>query len=104
MSDVWVPTEDVLKRRGPKELHALREFPSVDRYSAWRYLGGGAFGTVFAGVHGGIGRIEAVKRIAMADERVRHMALAETRLMAQLPPHPHLVTLFDAELSETALF
>jgi O-acetyl-ADP-ribose deacetylase (regulator of RNase III) len=104
IADVWIPTEDILKRRAGKEYHALREFPSVDRYSAWRYLGGGAFGTVFAGVHGGIGRIEAVKRIAMADARVRHMALAETRLMAQLPPHPHLVTLFDAELSEDALF
>src|SRR5579859_2514394 len=104
MADDWIPTPEILRKKAPPEYFALRDFPSVERYSAWRYLGGGAFGTVFAGVHGGLGRIEAVKRIHIADPRVQKMALAETRVMAQLPPHPHLVTLFDAELSDDALF
>jgi O-acetyl-ADP-ribose deacetylase (regulator of RNase III) len=104
MADDWIPTPEILRKKGPPEYHALQDFPSVERYSAWRYLGGGAFGTVFAGVHGGLGRIEAVKRIPIAEPRVQKMALAETRVMAQLPPHPHLVTLFDAELSDDALF
>jgi O-acetyl-ADP-ribose deacetylase (regulator of RNase III) len=104
MADDWIPTDEILNKRAPAEYGVLRGFPSVERYSAWRYLGGGAFGTVFAGVHGGLGRIEAVKRIPIAEARVRHMALAETRVMAQLPPHPNLVTLFDAEESDDALF
>ena len=104
MEGDFIPTAEILRKKAPPEYQALRNFPSVERYSAWRYLGGGAFGTVFAGVHGGLGRIEAVKRIPIADPRVQKMALAETQVMAQLPPHPHLVTLFDAELSDDALF
>src|SRR5262249_54151176 len=104
MADEWIPTDEILRKKSPREYLALSDFPSVERYSAWRYLGGGAFGTVFAAVPAGMGRIEAVKRLPIAEERVRKMALAETQVMAQLPPHPHLVTLFDADLSEDALF
>ncbi|HZS41502.1 MAG TPA: serine/threonine-protein kinase [Polyangia bacterium] len=103
-SDEWVPTETIARGKAEGAYALLRDFPSLNRYRSWKYLGGGAFGKVFAGVHGGLGRIEAVKRMAIPDARVRSMALGEARLMAALPPHPHLVTLYNAEEQKDAIF
>jgi O-acetyl-ADP-ribose deacetylase (regulator of RNase III) len=103
-SDDWVPTETIARGKAEGAYALLRDFPSLQRYRSWKYLGGGAFGKVFAGVHGGLGRIEAVKRMQIQDPRVRQMALGEARLMAALPPHPHLVTLYNAEESQGAIF
>jgi len=104
MADGFVDAGAVRNGTAPPPYHLLREFPSLGRYVSWRHLGGGAFGTVFAGVHRNHGRIEAIKRVAIADARARTLALAETGVMAQLPPHPHLVTLYDAEETDGALF
>src|SRR5581483_11657085 len=103
-SDEWVPTETIARGKPERAYPLLRDFPSLNRYRSWKYLGGGAFGKVFGGVHGGLGRIEAVKRMAIPDARVRSMALGEARLMAALPPHPHLVTLYNAEEQKDAIF
>jgi O-acetyl-ADP-ribose deacetylase (regulator of RNase III) len=102
--DEWIAAEQLQRGSAPAQYEQLRDFPSLGRYRSWRYLGGGAFGQVFAGMHGGLGRIEAVKRMPMADARVRSLALSEARTMAQLPPHPHLVTLYNAEESQAAIF
>jgi O-acetyl-ADP-ribose deacetylase (regulator of RNase III) len=100
----YFATEAIRARVAPPEFAHLAAFPSLDRYSAWRYLGGGAFGKVYAGIHRGHGRIEAVKYMPLPDDRSRHMAMEETRVMAQLPPHPHLVTLFDVEDTRDAIY
>ncbi|HUS66425.1 MAG TPA: serine/threonine-protein kinase [Kofleriaceae bacterium] len=100
----WIATEDVSQGRAPEKFAGLLDYPSLHRYRAWRYLGAGAFGVVYAGVRDGLGRTEAVKRMQIADPRLRHLALLETQLMANLPPHPHLVTLYNAEESHEALF
>jgi O-acetyl-ADP-ribose deacetylase (regulator of RNase III) len=100
----WITTEDVLEGRAPEKYYGLKDFPSLMRYRAWRYLGAGAFGVVYAGVRDGLGRTEAVKRMKIADQQVRHLSLMEAQLMANLPPHPHLVTLYNAEESDDALF
>ncbi len=100
----WIATDDIAHRRAPEKYNGLRDFPSLHRYRAWRYLGSGAFGVVFAGVRDGLGRTEAVKRLTIADQSVRHLSLMEAQLMANLPPHPHLVTLYNAEESDDALY
>src|SRR5206468_1557792 len=100
----WIPTEAVLGGQAPVAYSLLKDFPSLARYRQWRFLGGGAFGRVFAGVHGSLGRIEAVKRMEIKDPRVRKLAIEEARTMARLPPHPHLVTLYNAEESQNAIF
>ena len=100
----WLPTDAILRGDAPPAYLPLRDFPSVQRYRSWRFLGGGAFGRVFAGVHGDLGRIEAIKRMEIADDRLRHMALEEARTMARLPPHPHLVTLYNVEERERAIY
>ncbi len=94
----------MLRREAPVAYSLLSDFPSLGRYHHWRFLGGGAFGRVFAGVHGSLGRIEAVKRMEIRDPRVRKLAVEEARVMARLPPHPHMVTLYNAEESESAIF
>ena len=101
---IWIPTETIAHGNAPQPYALLRDFPSLQRYRSWRFLGGGAFGRVFAGVHGDLGRIEAVKRMEIADDRFRHLAIEEARTMARLPPHPHLVTLHNAEEHNRAIY
>jgi len=104
MASEYFATEAIRAGVAPANFGPLAAFPSLDRYSAWRYVGGGAFGKVWAGIHRGHGRIEAVKYMPLPDERSRHMAMEETRVMAQLPPHPHLVTLYDVEETRDAIY
>src|SRR5579872_698500 len=92
----WIDTA-LISRKPPPEYASLTGFPSLARYASYSYVGSGAFGKVYAAVHGELGRIEAVKRIEISDPRQRQMALAEAEILARLPPHPNLVTLYDVE-------
>jgi serine/threonine-protein kinase len=99
----WIDAYTV-QHNPPPEFAGMETFPSLHRYNSYSYLGAGAFGKVFAAVHAGLGRIEAVKRIEMQDERQRQMALREAEIMARLPPHPNLMTLYNAEADNRALY
>jgi O-acetyl-ADP-ribose deacetylase (regulator of RNase III) len=99
----WIDTA-AIPRSAPPEYAPLAYFPSLARYASYSYLGAGAFGKVYAAVHGELGRIEAVKRIEIRDPRQRQMALAEAEILARLPPHPSLVTLYDVETDNEALY
>jgi hypothetical protein len=80
----WIATDAIARRGAPIAYTLLDDFPSLQRYHQWKFLGGGAFGRVFAGVHGSLGRIEAVKRMEIKDPRIRRLALEEARVMARL--------------------
>ncbi len=99
----WIDTS-IISRNGSPEFAGLASFPSLARYASYSFVGAGAFGKVYAAVHGELGRIEAVKRIEIGDPRQRQMALAEAEILATLPPHPNLVTLYDAETDHQALY
>lgn len=99
----WVDVQTI-KHKPPPEYSGLSSFPSLARYTSYSFLGAGAFGRVYAAVHGELGRIEAVKRIEIRDPRQRQMALAEAETLAKFPPHPNLVTLYNAECDDQALY
>lgn len=99
----WIDAR-ALQSRPPPNYEGLESFPSLHRYTAYSFLGAGAFGRVYAAIHAGLGRIEAVKRIEIQDDRQRQMALAEAEILARLPPHPNLVTLYNAEIDRRALY
>ncbi len=99
----WIEAR-LIHENPPQGYECLRTFPSLFRYHSYSFLGAGAFGRVYAAVHAGLGRIEAVKRIEILDDRQRRMALAEAEVLARLPPHPNLVTLYNAEMDGQALY
>jgi O-acetyl-ADP-ribose deacetylase (regulator of RNase III) len=99
----WVDVQTI-KNRPPADYVGLSGFPSLQRYTNYSFLGAGAFGRVYAAVHAELGRIEAVKRIEIRDPRQRQMALAEAETLARFPPHPNLVSLYNAEADDRALY
>lgn len=99
----WVDVREV-RKSPPPEFAGLVGFPSLLRYTSFSFLGAGAFGRVYAAVHAELGRIEAVKRIEIHDPHKRQMALQEAQILARLPPHPNLVTLYNVEADDQALY
>ena len=76
--------------------------PMLGRYQAEREIGKGAMGTVYLGRDPTIGRVVAIKTLALGQEfeghalidaRARFFREAETAGRLQ---HPHIVTIFDA--------
>ena len=86
----------------------IRKLPeSVGPYRILREVGRGGTGVVFEALHGSIGQRAALK-ILLSDEgepssgqRAHEMALfaKEALTLAKLPPHPNIVRVYDAGLS-----
>lgn len=88
--DTWIPSNEALEK------------PMLGRYQLERELGRGAMGVVYRGKDTRIGRVVAIKTMALAQEfegdeledaRQRFFREAET---AGCLLHPNIVTIFDA--------
>ena len=76
---------------------------ALGRYRLERRLGAGAFGVVWLAHDEDLGRLVAVKRIELHDERIAARAEREARAAARLA-HPAIVALYEARRDADAVY
>jgi hypothetical protein len=89
--------------RGEFRHESADRYPRFKGYTIVGILGRGGFGTVYKALHHAKARFEALK-VLFAETTVREAYFQnEVRLVARLR-HPHIATLYDAQLSGSPMF